>query len=39
MSVPEVLLQGNHGEIEKWRHAQQSEKTRKIRPDLIKNQP
>ncbi len=36
MSVPEVLLQGNHGEIEKWRHAQQLEKTRKIRPDLIK---
>ena len=39
MSVPEVLLQGNHGEIEKWRHAQQLEKTRKIRPDLIKKQP
>jgi tRNA (guanine37-N1)-methyltransferase len=39
MSVPEVLLQGNHGEIEKWRHAQQLEKTRKIRPDLLKKQP
>ncbi|HVU18682.1 MAG TPA: tRNA (guanosine(37)-N1)-methyltransferase TrmD [Candidatus Didemnitutus sp.] len=36
MSVPEVLLQGNHGEIEKWRHAQQLEKTRKSRPDLLK---
>jgi tRNA (guanine37-N1)-methyltransferase len=36
MSVPEVLLQGNHGEIEKWRHAQQLEKTAKIRPDLLK---
>jgi tRNA (guanine37-N1)-methyltransferase len=36
MSVPEVLLQGNHGEIEKWRHAQQLEKTRKVRPDLLK---
>ena len=36
MSVPEVLLQGNHGEIEKWRHAQQLAKTAKIRPDLLK---
>jgi tRNA (guanine37-N1)-methyltransferase len=39
MSVPEVLVQGNHGEIEKWRHAQQLEKTRKTRPDLLKKQP
>jgi tRNA (guanine37-N1)-methyltransferase len=39
MSVPEVLLQGNHGEIEKWRHAQQLERTAKIRPDLLKKQP
>jgi len=39
MSVPEVLLQGNHGEIEKWRHAQQLEKTAKIRPDLLNKQP
>ena len=39
MSVPEVLLQGNHGEIEKWRHAQQLEKTRLLRPDLLKKQP
>ena len=39
MSVPEVLLQGNHGEIEKWRHAQQLAKTSKIRPDLLKKQP
>ena len=35
-SVPEVLLQGNHGEIEKWRHAQQLAKTAKFRPDLLK---
>lgn len=34
MSVPEVLLSGNHGEIEKWRRAQQIEKTRQVRPDL-----
>ena len=36
MSVPEVLLSGNHGEIEKWRHAQQVEKTQNVRPDLLK---
>ncbi|PTY07205.1 tRNA (guanosine(37)-N1)-methyltransferase TrmD [Opitutaceae bacterium EW11] len=34
MSVPEVLLSGNHGEIEKWRHAKRIEKTRQVRPDL-----
>jgi len=38
-SVPEVLLAGNHGEIEKWRHAQQLEKTAKIRPDLLNKKP
>ena len=36
MSVPEVLLSGNHGEIEKWRHARQLEKTTQVRPDLLK---
>ena len=36
MSVPEVLLSGNHGEIEKWRHARRLEKTRQVRPDLLK---
>ncbi len=39
MSVPEVLLQGNHGEIEKWRRARQLEKTAQVRPDLLKQQP
>jgi tRNA (guanine37-N1)-methyltransferase len=36
MSVPEVLLSGNHAEIEKWRQARQLEKTRQVRPDLLK---
>jgi tRNA (guanine37-N1)-methyltransferase len=36
MSVPEVLLSGNHAEIEKWRHQRALEKTRRIRPDLLK---
>jgi tRNA (guanine37-N1)-methyltransferase len=35
MSVPGVLLSGNHAEIEKWRHARQVEKTRLVRPDLL----
>lgn len=39
MSVPEVLLAGNHGEIDKWRHARQVEKTKQVRPDLLKKQP
>jgi tRNA (guanine37-N1)-methyltransferase len=36
MSVPEVLLSGNHAEIEKWRSARSLEKTRTVRPDLLK---
>lgn len=33
--VPQVLLSGNHKEIEKWRREQQIIKTRKCRPDII----
>jgi tRNA (guanine37-N1)-methyltransferase len=36
MSVPEVLLSGNHAEIEKWRRDRALEKTRQNRPDLLK---
>ncbi len=36
MSVPEVLLSGNHAEIDKWRAARALEKTRTVRPDLLK---
>jgi tRNA (guanine37-N1)-methyltransferase len=35
MQVPEVLLGGNHAEIEKWRTEKALEKTKKVRPDLI----
>ena len=35
MSVPAVLLSGNHAEIEKWRQARQREKTTSVRPDLL----
>ena len=34
MPIPEVLLSGNHAEIEKWRQQQREERTRKRRPDL-----
>lgn len=34
--VPDVLLSGNHAEIEKWRKAKSLEITEKNRPDLLK---
>ncbi|MDQ1587870.1 MAG: tRNA (guanine37-N1)-methyltransferase [Microbacteriaceae bacterium] len=33
--VPPVLLSGNHGAIAAWRHEQQLERTRRVRPDLL----
>ena len=36
MKVPEVLLSGNHAEIERWRKTAATEKTRRMRPDLLK---
>ena len=38
MKVPEVLLNGNHAEIEEWRNEKALEKTRKNRPDLLKGE-
>lgn len=35
MSVPEILLSGNHGEIAKWRQQQSLERTRQKRGDLM----
>ncbi len=35
LKVPEVLLSGNHGEIEKWRKKASEEITVKLRPDLL----
>lgn len=37
MKVPEVLLSGNHAEIARWRKEAALEKTRRKRPDLLKN--
>ena len=35
MTVPDILLSGNHAEIEKWRQQKALEKTLKIRPELL----
>jgi tRNA (guanine37-N1)-methyltransferase len=36
MVVPDVLLSGNHAEVERWRREAAEEKTRRNRPDLLK---
>jgi len=36
MKVPEVLMSGNHAEIEKWRREQAKLRTKERRPDLLK---
>ena len=33
--VPDILLSGHSANIEKWRHEQSVERTRKLRPDLL----
>lgn len=35
LEVPPVLLSGNHAAIAAWRHEQQLERTRAVRPDLL----
>ena len=35
MPVPEVLLSGHHGEVERWRREQALARTRRVRPDLL----
>ncbi|KRE30140.1 tRNA (guanosine(37)-N1)-methyltransferase TrmD [Agromyces sp. Soil535] len=35
LDVPPVLLSGNHGAIAAWRHEQQVERTRLVRPELL----
>jgi len=38
LRVPDVLLSGHHGEVEKWRRKKALEKTLRCRPDLIEAQ-
>ncbi len=35
LEVPPVLLSGNHAAIAAWRHEQQVQRTRDVRPDLL----
>jgi len=37
MKAPEMLLSGNHPEIERWRRRKALEKTLRCRPDLIRD--
>jgi len=37
MAVPEVLLSGNHGEVEKWRREQALKRTREVRPEMLED--
>ena len=37
--VPDVLLNGNHAEIRKWRRGAAHEKTARLRPDLVAGGP
>jgi tRNA (guanine37-N1)-methyltransferase len=39
MRVPEVLLSGNHAEIDRWRSEAALDKTRRNRPDLLERRP
>jgi tRNA (guanine37-N1)-methyltransferase len=35
-AVPEVLSSGDHGAVDRWRHQQAIERTRRVRPDLLR---
>lgn len=35
LDVPDVLLSGHHARVGAWRHEQQVERTRRVRPDLL----
>ncbi len=37
MKVPDILLSGDHAKIAEWRHQQALERTKKWRPDLLKD--
>lgn len=38
MKVPDVLLNGDHAKIDKWRREMQLEKTKRVRPDILKGE-
>lgn len=39
MTVPEVLISGDHQRVSAWRHEQALQRTRRRRPDLINQHP
>ena len=39
MKVPDILVSGHHGNIQRWRDEQAEERTRSKRPDLFKGTP
>lgn len=39
LRVPQVLLDGNHAQINAWRHAQALRATQRMRPDLLESYP
>jgi tRNA (guanine37-N1)-methyltransferase len=39
LAVPDVLLNGNHAEINRWRRNEALRMTRDRRPDLLMGQP
>ena len=38
VKVPSILLSGNDRAIEEWRYEQALEKTKRLRPDLLKDE-
>jgi tRNA (guanine37-N1)-methyltransferase len=39
MAVPEILLSGNHAQIERWRRRESLRRTLARRPDLLERAP
>jgi tRNA (guanine37-N1)-methyltransferase len=39
VEVPDILLSGDHGKVDAWRHQQRLERTRQRRPDLLTPPP
>ncbi len=38
LKVPDILLSGHHRQISQWRQAQSLKRTKKVRPDLLKDE-
>jgi tRNA (guanine37-N1)-methyltransferase len=36
LSVPDILVSGDHGAVDAWRHEQALQRTRANRPDLLR---